>query len=130
MPDDVARGQDHWYLTPDERRLVEAKRRANQLSFAVLLVFFRERGRFPHDATEIDAQAIRALSEQLDLPIPNDDEAVLSDRTAERLRAEIRSRFDFREATVADADNLASWLCDQVIGALGREIGLIPTFMS
>ena len=122
MPDDVARGQDHWYLTPDERRLVEAKRRANQLSFAVLLVFFRERGRFPHDATEIDAQAIRALSEQLDLPIPNDDEAVLSDRTAERLRAEIRSRFDFREATVADADNLASWLCDQVIGALGREI--------
>lgn len=36
MPDDVARGQDHWYLTPDERRLVEAKRRANQLSFAVL----------------------------------------------------------------------------------------------
>jgi hypothetical protein len=106
MPDNAARGKDHWYLTPDEQRLVEAKRRASQLGFAMLLVFFRERGRFPRDAAEIDALAIHALSEQLDLPIPDDDEVVLSDRTAERLRAEIRSRFGFREATVADADNL------------------------
>jgi TnpA family transposase len=122
LRDDAPRGQDHWHLTPDEQRLVEAKRRASRLGFAVLLVFFRERGRFPRDATEVDAHAIRALSEQLELPLPIDDEAVLSDRTAERLRAEIRSRFGFREATVADADNLASWLCDQVIGAIGSEI--------
>lgn len=122
MPDNAARGKDHWYLTPDEQRLVEAKRRASQLSFAMLLVFFRERGRFPRVAAEIDPQAINALSEQLDLPIPDNGEVVLSDRTAERLRSEIRSRFGFREATVADADDLASWLCDQVIGALGSEI--------
>lgn len=122
MPDDVTRGQDHWHLTPDEQRLVESKRRASRLGFAVLLVFFRERGRFPRDAAEVDAQAIRTLSEQLDLPLPIDDEAILSDRTAERLRAEIRSRFGFREATVADADNLTSWLCDQVIGTIGSEI--------
>jgi hypothetical protein len=70
----------------------------------------------------VDAHAIQALSQQLDLPLPIDDEAVPSDRTAERFRAEIRSRFGFREATVADADSLTSWLCDQVIGALGREI--------
>jgi TnpA family transposase len=122
MPDDMARAEDHWHLTPDEQRLVEAKRRASRLGFAALLVFFRERGRFPRDAAEVDTQAIRALSEQLDLPLPTDDEAFLSDRTAERLRAEIRSRFGFREATVADADNLTSWLCDEVIGALGSEI--------
>ena len=122
MPDDAPRGQDHWHLTPDEQRLVEAKRRASQLGFAVLLVFFRERGRFPRDTAEVDAQAIHALSEQLDLPLPADEPAFLSDRTAERLRAEIRSRFGFREATVADADDLTSWLCDQVIGTLGSEI--------
>ncbi|MEA3644074.1 MAG: DUF4158 domain-containing protein, partial [Lamprobacter sp.] len=122
MLDDAPRGQDHWYLTPDEQRLVEAKRRASQLGFAVLLVFFRERGRFPRDAAEIDAQAIGTLSEQLNLPLPADEEVFLSGRTAERLRAEIRSRFGFREATVADADTLASWLCNQVIGAIGREI--------
>lgn len=122
MQDDAPNGQDHWYLTPDEQRLVEAKRRASQLGFAVFLVFFRERGRFPRDAAEIDAQAIGTLSEQLDLPLPPDEDVFLSGRTAERLRAEIRSRFGFREATVADADTLASWLCNQVIGAIGREI--------
>jgi hypothetical protein len=122
MLDDAPRGQDHWHLTPDEQRLVEAKRRASQLGFAVLLVFFRERGRFPRDTAEVDAQAIRVLSEQLDLPLPADKAAFLRERTAERLRAEIRIRFGFREATVADADNLTSWLCDQVIGTLGSEI--------
>ena len=121
MPDDVTRGEDHWHLTPAERRLVKAKRRVSRLGFAVLLVFFRERGRFPRDIAEVDAHA-EALSEQLDLPLPIDDEAFLSGRTAERLRAEIRSRFGFREATVADAENLTSWLCDQAIGAVGSEI--------
>ena len=95
---------------------------AVHIALAVLLVFFRERGRFPRDATEVDAHAIRALSEQLGLPLPLDDEAILSDRTAERLRSEIRSRFGFREATVADADNLTNWLCDQGIGVLGSDI--------
>jgi hypothetical protein len=123
MPNDAARAADHWHLTSDEQRLVETKRRASRLGFAVLLVFFRERGRFPRDAAEVDAQATRALSEQLDLPLPVDNEAFLSGRTAERLRAEIRSRFGFREATVDDADNLTSWLRDQVIGAVGSEVG-------
>jgi TnpA family transposase len=122
MLDDATRAEDHWHLTSDEQRLVETKRRASRIGFAVLLVFFRERGRFPRDAAEVDAQAIRALSEQLDLPLPVDDEAFLSGRTAERLRAEIRSRFGFREATVEDADNLTSWLRDRVIGAVGSEI--------
>jgi hypothetical protein len=109
---------------------VETKRRASRLGFAVLLVFFREHGRFPRDAAEVDAQALRALSEQLDLPLPIDDEAFLSGRTAERLRAEIRSRCGFREATVADADNLTGWMCDQFIGAVGSEIatGAFPFF--
>jgi hypothetical protein len=114
--------QDQWTLTPSEREAIRTKNLANRLGFAILLVFFRERGRFPRDASEIDAQAIRALSEQLDLPLPADEDAFLTDRTAERLRAEIRSRFGFREATVADADDLTSWLCDQVIGTLGSEI--------
>jgi hypothetical protein len=122
MPVDAAYAEDHWHLTSDEQRLVETKRRASRLGFAVLLVFFREHGRFPRDAAEVGAHAIRTLSEQLDLPLPTDHEAFLSGRTAERLRAEIRSRFGFREATVADADNLTSWLRDQVIGTIGSEI--------
>lgn len=39
MPDDAAWAEDHWRLTSDEQRLVETKRRASRLGFAVLLVF-------------------------------------------------------------------------------------------
>jgi hypothetical protein len=38
---------ERWTLTPADRALIAAKSRANWLSFAVLLLFFRERGRFP-----------------------------------------------------------------------------------
>ncbi len=37
------------------------KHRASRLGFAVLLTFFRERGRFPRDASEVEAQGIAAL---------------------------------------------------------------------
>jgi hypothetical protein len=49
-------------------------------------------------------------------------EAFLTGRTAERLRAKIRARFGFREATVADADMLTKWLRDHVAGEAGSEI--------
>ncbi|WP_223934129.1 DUF4158 domain-containing protein, partial [Aeromonas caviae] len=36
-----------------------------------------------------------------------------------RLRGEIRVRFGFREATVADAEMLTEWLRDHVAGEVG-----------
>ena len=56
------------------------------------------------------------------MPPPIDGEAFLTGRTAERLRAEIRVRFGFREATVADADMLTVWLRDHVAGEVGGEV--------
>jgi hypothetical protein len=98
------------------------KNRANRLGFAILLAFFRERGRFPRDETEVEAQGIAALAKQLDALAPIDSEALLTGRTAERLRAEIRVRFGFREATVADAEMLTEWLHDHVAGEVGGDI--------
>ena len=92
------------------------KNRANWLGFAILLTFFRERGRFPRDGAEVAAQSIAGLCKQLAVPTPVDGEAFPTGRTAERLRAEIRGRFGFREATVADAEMLTVWLCDHVAG--------------
>lgn|GEM_PF-3521211 len=97
---------ERWRLTPAERALVLTKYRASRLGFAVLLTFFRERGRFPRDPSEIEAQGIAALSRQLDIPAPTADKAFFTGRTAERLRAEIRARFGFREGKVADAEQL------------------------
>ena len=114
--------QDQWALAPVERELVMTKSHTNRLGFAILLTFFRERGRFPHDDAEVEAQGIAALSKQLDMPIPMNGEAFLTGRTAERLRAEIRVQFGFREVTVADADMLTAWLRDHVAGEAGGEI--------
>ena len=86
------------------------------------LTFFRDRGRFPRDETEVDVQGIAALAKQLDAPAPLDGEAFLTGRTAERLRGEIRARFGFREATVADAEMLTEWLRDHVAGEVGGDI--------
>jgi hypothetical protein len=122
MADGGVSPEDQWALALAERELVMTKNRANRLGFAILLTFFRERGRFPRDEAEIEAQGVLALSKQLGVPTPVDGEAFLTGRTAERLRAEIRVRFGFREATVADAETLTAWLCDHVAGEVGGEI--------
>ncbi|CAA9891728.1 transposase (fragment) [Candidatus Methylobacter favarea] len=119
---DNSSDRDQWILTPIERSLVMSKTRANRLGFAILLTFFRERGRFPRDETEIETQGIVLLSQQLEVPAPINGEAILTGRTAERLRAEIRVHFGFHEATVADADRLTEWLRDHVAGEVGGDI--------
>ena len=122
MPDDPGSAEDRWLLSPAEQALVATKNRANRLGFAILLTFFRERGRFPRDETEVEAQGIAALSEQLDAPMPVDGKAFLTGRTAERLRSEIRARFGLREATVADAEALTVWLRDHIAAEVGGEL--------
>ncbi len=47
-----------WSLTLADRPLVEAKNWASQLRFAVMLLFFRARGRFPRAAAEVDEGAV------------------------------------------------------------------------
>jgi hypothetical protein len=99
--------EDQWLLAPAELDLAMTRKQANRLGFAILLTFFRERGRFPRDEADVEAQGIVAmLGRQLDVPTPSDAEAYLTGRTAERMRAEIRRRFGFREASVADAEML------------------------
>jgi Domain of unknown function (DUF4158) len=90
-------------LTPADRTLIMTKHYANRLSFAVLLLFFRDRGRFPRTASEIDRSIVQAIAQQLLIQmIPVDYTVSLSGRTVERHRAEIRALLGFREATVAD----------------------------
>jgi hypothetical protein len=91
MVEPVVGADDHWALTPDDHALVMNKHRANRLGFAILLAFFRDRGRFPRDESEVEPQGIAALSRQLNVAVPVDGEAFLTGRTAERLRAEIRA---------------------------------------
>jgi TnpA family transposase len=122
MMDEVGTADDPWMVAPDDHALVMSKRSRTRLGFAILLAFFRDRGRFPRHVSEVDPHGIAALSRQLNLRVPVDAEAFLVGRTAERMRAEIRRRFGFREATVADADMLSEWLRDHAAVAAGGEI--------
>jgi Domain of unknown function (DUF4158) len=97
---------DRWTLTPADHALVAVKGRANRLSFAVLLLFFRDHGRFPSDGSEIDRRMVGEVAQQLHVQPPADYTLNPSGRTVERHRAEIRALFGYREATVADAEML------------------------
>src|SRR3954447_16114569 len=60
-------------LTPADYALIGAKSRANRLGFAVMLLFFRERGRFPRGPDEVDAGTVADLARRLDVPEPDPD---------------------------------------------------------
>ena len=121
--------EDYWLLTPVDKALILAKSLANRLGFAVLLVFFRDRGRFPRIGSEIDENWVKEIASRFNLEGVLDYATTINGRTAERYRAEIRLRFGFREATVNDADMLTNWLCDNAVAdAAGDFSKLVEIF--
>jgi hypothetical protein len=117
-------------LTPPDLALVMTKHHGNRLGFAVLLAFFRNQGRFPRTASEIDQLFVAEIAQQLAIAAPSGFAPGLAGRTAERHRAEIRALAGFREASVADAALLEDWLRDQVaaVGAVPDQlIALLET---
>ena len=53
--DQIARDpSESWTLGPADKAVVATKRRTSQLSFAVLLLFYRSHGRFPRRGSEIE----------------------------------------------------------------------------
>ena len=72
-------------------------------------MFFRDHGRFPRGPSDLESLDIAALARQIEVTVPADGGLLLAERTAKRLRTEIRVRYGFREATVADTDSLTEW---------------------
>jgi Domain of unknown function (DUF4158) len=114
---DAPASPDWWILTRSDYALVMAKHQANRLGFAVLLMFFQARGRFPRSPSEIDPAVVDEIAGQVAPGAPAGCRPTLSGRTAERHRAEIRALLGFRESTVADAEALKTWLRDRVAAA-------------
>jgi hypothetical protein len=109
-------------LAPGEYALVMAKSQENRLAFATWLLFFRDQGRFPRDASDLELVDIPALTRQLEVTAPTEGTFPVAERTAKRLRSEIRARYGFREATVADAKVLTEWLRDHAAPEAGGEV--------
>jgi len=53
-----ARMPDGWVLNSADRAVIAAKSRANRLTFAVLLLFFRTHGRFPRNVEEVEPATV------------------------------------------------------------------------
>ena len=95
--------------------LIAAKSRANRFSFALLLLFFRAHGRFPRTQDEIEPATVADVARQLDIGLTSAQTLAGSGRTVERHRADIRTLFGFREASVADGETLTAWLRDHAV---------------
>src|SRR3954464_5797954 len=126
MPDD-GNAAEALMLTPADQALVVTKNSANRLGFAVLLLFYRTHGRFPKTPTDIDKGIVEQVARQLGVELDDHSWYDTTTRTWKRHRAEIRALLGFREATVADAELLESWLRDQIpaVGAIPDQLAAL-----
>jgi hypothetical protein len=85
------------------------------LGFALLLKFFQLEGHFPDHHRAVPKVAVEFLAEQLGLPSNAWQAFSFSDRTAKRIRAQIRDHLGFRPATSQDAKQLQQWLLQVVV---------------
>jgi TnpA family transposase len=105
--------QEAWTLGPDEHVLLSGKRGSTRLGFAILARVFARRGCFPAPE-EITGEEVAYVAGQMDVPTTEYQAYDHHGRTAEYHRAQIRQAFGFRPATANDADELASWLLEEV----------------
>jgi len=111
-----------WTLLDSDRSLVANKTGATRLGFALLLKFFELEARFPRAAAELPAVAVDYVAAQVNVPASALGAYQWSGRTIEYHRAQIRAELGFREATVADEEQLAGWLAREVCPVeLGEE---------
>lgn len=116
---------EHWALSPSEKKLTVHKNGPTRLGFAVLLKFFRVEPRFPRDPNEIPRVAVEFVAEQVEVAPEEWSRSDWRGRTVKYHRAQIRTLLGFREATVADGEDLVGWLCDHVLVHANRPDHLI-----
>jgi Domain of unknown function (DUF4158) len=106
---------EHWMLSAWDLAQLGNKTGATRLGFAVLLKFFQRAGRFPAFKTEVPGVVISFVATQISVA----PEAYLQydwqGRSVEYHRADIRKLLDFRESTVADAEQMKQWLIAEVL---------------
>ena len=87
----------------------------NHLAFAVMLKFFQLEGRYPTQADTISPAMISSLAAQLDGNSINFDHYNWKSRTAKRFRQEIRTLFDYKEASATDSEQFIQWMIEKIL---------------
>ncbi len=95
-------------MLEDERALVDGKRGATRLSFALLLKFYTRHGRFPAGGSELPGAVVEFVARQVGVASAELGSYQWAGRSIERHRAEIREHLGFRECSVGDAEQLGA----------------------
>jgi TnpA family transposase len=119
-----------WHILPHEQELIGSKRGATRLGFALLLKFFQLEGRFPSGPHEIPAEVVRFVASEVGVDQSAWDEYPWQGRSVEYHRASIRAHLGFREATVADAEALETWLVEEPLNQEHRMDRLRETVLA
>lgn len=106
---------EHWTLHPSDLEVLTNKAPITRLGCALLLKYFQYEGRFAPHKGDVPAAALVYVAQQLAVPPELYAQYSWSGRTIEFHRAQIRQALGFREATVRDADDLATWLGQEVL---------------
>lgn len=111
----------NWTLLPQELSWLSNKSGANLLTTALLLKFFQYETKFPNSLKEIPYSIIDYIARQLKIS----DELISGydwkRRSYMRQRSEVRQFLGISKATVKDAQELISWLIENV---LDKEVDL------
>jgi len=106
---------EHWMLSAWDLAQLGNKTGATRLGFAVLLKFFQRAGRFPAFKNEVPGMVITFVATQVGLAPEVYLQYDWQGRTIKDHRADIRRLLDFRESTLADAEQMKQWLIAAVL---------------
>ena len=106
---------ENWTLLPQELERVKNKVGGNQIGFALLLKYFQLFARFPDSPKEIPNSIISYIASQLNQNASTYSEYDWQGRSITNHRAQIRQLFQFREATVSDAQQMSDWLIAEIL---------------
>ena len=110
-----------WTLIDADWTLGANKRGPTHLGFALSLKFFELEARLPRHTGEIPQVAVEYVASQVKVEPDMLGSYKFSGRTFEYHRSQIRSALGFREATVADEDDLSRWMAEEVCPVELRE---------
>lgn len=111
---------EFWTLLNEDRVLLEGRRGATALGFALLLKHYSRHGRFPRGSAELSDAVVGFVARQVGAPAADLSSYEWSGSTIEYHRTQIRAHLGFRAATINDQEKLTAWLAANVAHAERR----------
>jgi len=105
---------EQWTLLPRDLALLANKTGPTRLGFATLLLFFQHEGRFPQHRHEVPRPVVAHIAAQVGVAYEEWLRYDWDSRSIKYHRVQIREALGYREASIQDADDLATWLSTHI----------------